>query len=437
MLIIIIVLTISTGCQKVETKNISSEKQVFREKNQIVNASNTAEEIIELTLWSHYGGWELYLEAFRKKHPNIHIKTVVFPYSDYPSILMNALAEGDTPDLIVLDSPHFGAFNGMRGLQDLLEEPFKADRYKNDFTDALWKVGLSFDEEQLLGIPFNTSPKVTYYRTDIMESYGFPSEPDALAAFIQNPHNWLEIAKRLQKEDKWIVQWPHEPVEILESQIGQYDKELNLLRDQETFSEVISIAKTIRQQSLASHIDIWSDEGRQAIKEDKIAMLYLGSWGAQSIEIWAPEQAGKWRVTELPFGVKGWSNASIIAISDLSENKEAAWEFIEFFTFEALGENMIGSVAGYLPARNHPNTIDYTNDFLGGQKEQAFYERIQNEVQEHTLTPLDEKAKVIWKEGIYRGLDWGMAPKEIIESIIRRLEAELGRDREILLQSLQ
>jgi len=44
---------------------------------------------------------------------------------------------------------------------------------------------------------FLTSPVVTFYRADVMEENGFPSEPEELAKFIEKSENLMAIAKKL------------------------------------------------------------------------------------------------------------------------------------------------------------------------------------------------------------------------------------------------
>jgi len=49
----------------------------------------------------------------------------------------------------------------------------------------IWESNKSLDGKRLLAMTFLTSPVVTFYRADVMEENGFPSEPEELAKFIE------------------------------------------------------------------------------------------------------------------------------------------------------------------------------------------------------------------------------------------------------------
>jgi len=43
-------------------------------------------------------------------------------------------------------------------------------------------------------------------------------------------------------------------------------------------------------------------------------VLGIGSWGTSTIQSYAPDQAGKWRVTAPPLGLKVWYSDTKLAI---------------------------------------------------------------------------------------------------------------------------
>ncbi|MDG5788002.1 ABC transporter substrate-binding protein [Evansella sp. AB-P1] len=390
---------------------------------------------IQLTMWSYYDdGWDNVIEQFENDNPGVEVELKIIPYDEYPSAYMDAFISGDSPDLVIIDSPHIGDFKVIDGFEDLLQEPYLAEQYKEGFSEALWNMGLSFDQQNVIGIPYVTSPFLAYYRADIMEEYGFPSDPEELGLFMEDSNNWLEMARVLAEDDKYLVQWPMEILTIFESGTGMFDNELNFLRDNDTFLESIELAQTVHREDLFSAIDMWGEKGQAAIRNNQFAMLYLGSWGTELLKSWVPEQEGDWRMTRLPFDVNGWLNSSIISIPAASSYKEEAWEFIKFASFEHPMEGYLSVVNGYLPARNNENIMDYRNEFLGGQKKQEMLENIMGETEEPTLTPLDRDGQNIWREVLYSSLEWGHSPDEIMQTVRERLEAELGRDKEIILE---
>lgn len=423
-IILIMSFLLVVGCQK---------KVEEIDQSTMDTQSNKSESTVELELWSYYGeGWDTVIDAFKEIHPNIKVKVSTLPYDTYVNYYLRALANKEVPDLMVIDSSHFGLFKAIDGLDNLLEPPYQLTKYKENFSIPLWNMGLSHDESRMVGLPYETSPLVTYYRADLMEKYGFPSDPETLGNFLEDPNNWLEIGKALKQDHISITQWLMDPIHIYESTRGNFNKELEFIKNDQTFEQAIEIAITSRDLGLVSYLDIWSSNGLQALKKDQIAMLYLGSWGAEQLKNWVPEQEGKWRVTRLPFNQYGASNSTIMAIPADSIQKEAAWKFMEFYTIKIKEYGTTGTVTGYLPGRNNVDRMNYENEFFGGQKDQQLYEKLIKHVDEPYITPLDQKAKTIWEATINTGVERQFQSHEIVGMVNEAIEEQLGKDIEIL-----
>lgn len=410
-------------------------KKTSMEKPEVKNEIVLGNDPIELTVWSYYAtGWEDVFKEFQKEYPNVSINIDAYDYQIYTKKFMNSLENGDVPDIMITDSEQFGNFNSLNVLEDLLEPPYNYGQYKNDVPESLWKVGQSFDRKKVIGVPFSTTPLVTYYRADLMEKYGFPSDPEELGEYMEDPKNWLKIAETLKDDNIFIAQWLTDIMDIYNSGTPLYDEDLQFLRNNATFRQAINVSRKAHQNGLLGHNDVWMPVGEKAIKEDKVAMLYFGSWGAGQIEAWAPEQAGKWRVTRLPFDTYGWSNSSIFSIPKDSKNKEAAWKFIEFYNLKYVKRGLYGTVPAFLSTRNNEKTVNIKNDFLGGQEDQRFYEDLLKKTKEHTITPLDQKTNTLWVNSVNQGIEWGSSTDEIIESVLGDIQVKLGNQKQILLK---
>ncbi|ADU32458.1 ABC transporter substrate-binding protein [Evansella cellulosilytica] len=391
------------------------------------------DERIQLEVWSYYhDGWEETFQDYQEEHPNIEFSITTFEYDDYYEAYFNAIATGDVPDIMVIDSPYLASFKSMDGFENLLDEPYLAGQHKHNFPEALWEVSLSLDGESLLAMPFNTSPLVTYYRADIMEDYGFPSEPDELAEYMEEPENWFLIGETLRRDDKWILQWPIEVIRLYESTRGFYNNEMKLVRDDGEFIQAVNHAQHVKDNGMFPGLDIYGWNGREAIRNDEYVMIYLGTWGADYIKQIAPEQEGKWRVTRLPFNLYGWTNSVNLAIPEASTNKLAAWDFVEYYTTERMMGGLIDSVPAYIPARGNEEVLSFENPFFGGQLTQQLYEDMMSKTEESFLTPLDFKTQHIWDNTIYDALELGLRPRQILDALTENIEYELAEDMEIL-----
>lgn len=405
------------------------------EEDGIVNKSN--EDTVTLELWSHYDIAKPIIDAFENENPNIKVNVKVFDYEQYELEYKKSLVEDvGSADLMVIDSNHYGSFNSIKGLENLLEPQYTAMDYKDDFDKELWELGKSMDKKELLGLPIASAPIVTYYREDIMKKYGFPSEPQELAEFMKDRDNWMKIGETLAEDGIYTVQWAGEIIRISTSNMPYFNEKLEYQRDNNEFKESIAIAREARLKGLSPFADIWSEQGMKLLKDDKFAMLYLGSWGGRELELMVPEQAGKWRMTSLPFGKYGWNNASILSIPENSKHKDAAWKFMEFYTFKYNDKERLGSVSAYLPFRGNEHVYNMKNEYLGGQQEQKFYEDIMSLTEEYPVTALDDEAFKLWDRVVNVGIDEDHTNEQIMENIKSEINSTFKKEKEILLNRM-
>jgi len=142
-------------------------------------------EDVEIEFWTYNDGWKAPINHFQLIHPKIKIKLVKFDFNDMGNVYKKALAAGEGPDILFFDSAYYSQFTTGEYLEDLLKEPYYAGRYEKDFPKDIWESNKSLDGKRLLAMTFLTSPVVTFYRADVMEENGFPSEPEELANLLK------------------------------------------------------------------------------------------------------------------------------------------------------------------------------------------------------------------------------------------------------------
>ncbi|WP_416150601.1 ABC transporter substrate-binding protein [Salipaludibacillus sp. HK11] len=429
-LAVITVLLVVVGCSNNDSESGEQNERNDSQKLEDAVLDELDERTkIQLDVWAYYEeGWEYPIEEYQSLNPDITLNVTTFTHDTYVNEYLKALVDNDVPDVMIFENNQFATFTAVDGLENLAGEPYTLNEYYNDFSRTLWDMGLSIDNEELIGLAYDSYPYVTYYRADIMEEYGFPSDPDELGTFMEDADNWLNMAGKLKEDHKWIVGWDVEILNIFDTTRGIFNQDLEFNRKDQLSQEAIRILQAVHERGLDSKMNIWDEQGLQALKNDEIVMLQLGSWGSGLLYDMVPEQAGKWRVTRLPFNQYGLGHTSIISIPSASEKKEAAADFLEYFVFEREKEGSIGPISGYLPHRNDPKTINHENEFLGGQQDQRKYEQIYDKIEEPKLTPLDEKANQIWYEMIYTGLEEDQEIEEILDSIEKKIQEQLGSE---------
>jgi multiple sugar transport system substrate-binding protein len=384
----------------------------------------------KITLWA---AWPLdsWVGQFNSIYPNVEVEMVVM--DEVESKLKTALAAGSgAPDIAFLDGGLMGNYNTIEGFVDLYQPPYNGGQYAEYFPESTWNKFISLDGKELISIPTDIAPAVTLYRTDVMEENGFPSDPAELGAYIKDPDNFINMAKTLKAQDKYLIQWDSEPLGIYTFGIGFFNRQLEWQRNTQQFVEGLDLAKRFKQEKLASNIDFWSDEGTQAITSGKLAMVYLGNWGSEELSYKTPDTAGKWHATNLPFGAYGaWGGASL-GITTQSENKELSWEFIRQILLNnvyANKENIAsGGTPAFLPAYELADELEQPNEFLGGQKPLGMYEELITKIPQAISTPLDAKAQEIWNKGIQEALEKNIDSKTALQNIQDEIEKVMQND---------
>lgn len=415
-------------------------------KNENINGVVQKESDDEIVIWAHFDGFKDAIDEFEKNNPEYTIKLETFSYEEYLNKYLDVLGTDNAPDIMIIDSNEFGVFTTLDTFEDLLQEPYNIEKYKDPketpyFDEEAWKLGYSFDNKKMYGVAYASAPIVTYYRYDILKENGFPCEPDELAEFMKEPNNWLEMGKKLRDKGIYITQWAADPITITTKCIPAFDEELNFLYGKsDMFKRHLEVVKDSRNAGMVAGKDIWLPEGEKYIVDGNYAMLYLGSWGSATIENIVTkagkldEHKGKWAVTSLPFGLYGWSNSTIMSIPKNSKNKEGAWKFMEYYCFERTHDG-IGSVPTYVNPENSNENLSYKNRFLYNEDEQELYKKVMSKTEEFRVTTLDKTVFKTWEEILKTDLD-ELSVEQLIKKIEDQVKKNTSIDKEILLENL-
>src|SRR5690606_851132 len=147
-------------------------------------------------------------------------------------------------------------FNAQAGLEDLLQSPYDAGKYKNAFTEQNWTRWMSIDETKLLAMPGEHMPSSMYYRDDILDDYGYPTEPEELATYLESTENFIEMAQAFKGDNKWVTTYRTAFINDNIGDRGYFDKDLNYTRTGDKFVEVLDLTKQLAQLDLISNMMI-------------------------------------------------------------------------------------------------------------------------------------------------------------------------------------
>ena len=99
------------------------------------------------------------------------------------------------PDIAMIEINDIGRFVMQGGLVDLLQEPYNAGQYKDQFVPYKWQQ-LSPDD-RLLAFPEILGPASMFYRRDIFEKAGLPTDPAEVAKLLSTWESYIETGKKV------------------------------------------------------------------------------------------------------------------------------------------------------------------------------------------------------------------------------------------------
>ena len=261
-----------------------------------------------------------------------------------------------------------------------------------------------------------------------------------LGEYIQDPDNFFTLAQTLKANGKWAMEWRDSPVHWLGDSLGYYDKDLNWVRNTDEFVKFLDISKRVNQLKIAPHDGIYSDKGKQRVKKGESVMYVSGTYAPRDLSINFPEQKGKWRTTNAPFGLNFGAGGSTFVIPAQSQNKEAAWAFSEWVTTsdEAWKLWLEQSVQpDWKNITSQDWYVNHTNAYLGDQVDFNFYSSLTGKLPVRRYTPLDGLSWPIWLDNVIKAIDKNIDSKTAIQQAQEDVEKKLKPEKEKLLKLLQ
>jgi multiple sugar transport system substrate-binding protein len=297
--------------------------------------------------------WQAVIDAYEAQNPNVTVELVDISSQEYQDKVNVMLSGGDETDIItVKDIPGYGAML-TRGQIDPLNDYIEQDNIDlSAYSGAAEE--LTF-EGNIYALPFRSDIWILYYNKDIFDAAGieYPSditweEYDALARELTSGtgadkvygghhHTWRSTVQlaTVQDGENTVIAEDYTFMKPI------YDMIVGLQND-----EMIMDYGSLKAGNVHYSGVFWNEQ---------IAMLPMGSWFIGSMI--AAEEEGdvdfNWGVTRFPVpeGVEPGTTAGTLtslAINSNSANKDAAWDFIKFYTGEE-GAKVIAET-GNLPA---------------------------------------------------------------------------------------
>ncbi|MFB4164009.1 ABC transporter substrate-binding protein [Alteribacillus sp. JSM 102045] len=282
--------------------------------------------------------FEEVLADFEEENPdiNVEIDTIADQYMD---VLRTRLVGGEAADVFFLDSfeaPGLIETGAVEPLDDYVEEDFNLDDFQEPMIQAFER------DDQLWGIPKDTSNLALFYNKDLLEEAGFDGPPET----------WEELedmAEELTTEDTvgfGIVTDLARLMFMPEAHGGSVveDNRANFTDPAVIDAYEPLIEMRNEEDTAASPGDVGANNGGEMFGKEDAAMIIEGNWTIPFLEDTFPDV--NYGTAEVPTinGENGTMAFTVgYAMNAASENKDAAWKLIEYLAGEEGMENWTSS----------------------------------------------------------------------------------------------
>ncbi len=392
-----------------------------------------------------FGGWpaadeavEAIIDGFQEEYPNVEVEVEMMGTADHHDRLLTSLAaQAGAPDVAMIEAEYIGAFRDRPGFVNLLEEPYNASQYEDDFVDYKWQHAQSSDGEVMVGLPWDIGPLSFFYNRRMFEDAGLPSEPDEVYELLSHPDSFLEAARALTVEDQqWAIGNATDIFFGRWANRDWYDFDLSFRFDSDESLDLIELGRIMREEGLDAQVDAFDEEWTSLIGDGRIAIVPSGSWFGGFLKTWvAPDLEGDWGVIAPPlFDSTNWGG-SFLAIPEMSDNKAAAWAFVEYMLANSRPQNemfeAVDYFPAYMPAWDDP-MYDEPDPYFAGQRTRRLWAEIAEGTEPTMVTPMDAETADILISRVDAGIDAGEPAQQIIDDAIEEILGATQMEREAL-----
>lgn len=390
-------------------------------------------------------GFKAAMEGFNKVYPNIEVEWQFTDTTAHHQALQTSLSAGDgAPDVAMVEGAHVAEYRDSSALTNLLDEPYNAGELKDDFVAFKWDQCQSADGKAMRLIPWDVGPTTYFYRTDIFEECGLPTDPDEVAELMSTWDGVLEVARKVNVPGKrWLLPDAAYLYYELFCNRDFYDEDLNLQIERDGDLDCLNAVIKMREEGLDMNVDMWSTEAKAAYADGSVASVISGGWFGGFLKTdYAPDASGKWGVAKMPGGVKAsnWGG-SFLVIPEQSKNKAAAWAFVKYMLATKEGQNDIFQAVDYFPAYTpayeDASIYDATDDYFSGQQPKKLWAELAKELQPVNTTMMDAAADGCIYTSVNSGLEQGLDAEGIREKVKSDIEAATAEVKEQQIQVLK
>jgi multiple sugar transport system substrate-binding protein len=305
--------------------------------------------------------WQTVVSAYQAKNPNVKIELIDIPSAEYQDKVNVMLSGGDQTDIItVKDIPGYSAMLTRNQIIPINDYVTKDKLDLGVYSGAADE--LTFNSK-IYALPFRSDVWILYYNKDLFDKAGVP--------YPSNDMTWSQFdatARKLTKgsgADKVYGAHFHVWRSTVELPTVQDGKNTVIASDYAFMKPMYDMVIAMQKDGIIMDygaLKAGSLHYSGVFQNQQTAMLPMGSWFIGTMI--AAQNKGdvkfKWGVAKYPHpeGVAAGTTASTLtslAINTNSKNKDAAWDFIKFYSGVEGAKVLAGT--GNLPAILNAETL--------------------------------------------------------------------------------
>jgi lactose/L-arabinose transport system substrate-binding protein len=390
--------TVEVAKEVIVTKEVEKEVVVTQEVEKQVLVTATPEPEApkptgKITVWMWKATQDSIVnpgvvEDFNKVYPDIQVEWVTYNPQDVYQKLPLALSAGTgAPDVCYVEDSHLTQYVYLGGLTDLTE---RVQPYLDKMNNYKWAAGMK--DGKYYFMPMDSGPVVTYYRRDVFEAAGLASDPDSVSGLVATWDDYFNTCKTIKEKTGHYCFASNKAnnyarlyeMMLWQQGLGYYNEKGAVTVDSPENIATLEMLGKFWEADLVSDQLEWTDSwyAELASLDEPVASLVEAAWMGVFLKTWiAPGTAGKWGVASMPAMKEGQvrtanDGGSGFVIPEQSQNKDAAWAFVEFVTARKESQNKIFAYGDIFPSFEpaYEDALYIEPDsFFGGQMTRKVY----------------------------------------------------------------
>ncbi|NGP46200.1 extracellular solute-binding protein [Bacillaceae bacterium SIJ1] len=272
------------------------------------------------------------IDAAKEEFPDYTLSFTELPAdANYDVKLKTSLNSDTAPDIATINTNIQDFLPYSEKFVNLLD--YSVDDLAGDYVDWKWESAKTADKEAMIAMPLDIGPTALFYRADLFEEAGLPTDPEKVAEEIATSDDYMEAAKQLHEQiDKPMflsaVALLGEEYRKLDS--GMYNTEGELILADGQLKEAWEYVVKAVDHGYTLGTKSNSIDNVNAINEGLYGAYIGASWGVMDVKD-GEKSAGKWRVTKAPGGYSN-QGGSYLAVLGNTAHPEEAVEVVKFLT---------------------------------------------------------------------------------------------------------